>query len=53
VLSYTLIKTSRTYKELKRKDASSHQIYKKELVLKLVSIGVIFGTILFFLIRHL
>jgi hypothetical protein len=53
LLSYTLIKTSRTYKELKRKDAALHLIYKKELVLKLVSIGVIFGTILFILIRHL
>lgn len=52
-LSFILIKTSRVYKELKRKDAALHLIYKKELVLKIVSIGVVFGTALFILIRHL
>lgn len=53
VLSFVLIRISRTYKVLKRKEAESHLIYKKELALKLVSIGVIFGTISFIFIRHL
>lgn len=53
VLSYVLIKTSRKYKELKRQSAQAYLIYKKEIVLKIVSLGVIFATVLFILIRHL
>lgn len=52
-LSFVLIKISRSYKTLKLKEVSSFLIYKKEIVLKLLSIGVIFGTILFIMIRHL
>ena len=53
ILSYVLIKTSRRYKQLKRESAQTSLIYKKELVLKLVSVGVICGTVLFVLIAHL
>ncbi len=53
VLSYVLISTSRKYKQLKREDAHASLIYKKEIVLKLVSMGVICGTVLFVLITHL
>src|SRR5574341_2272847 len=44
VLSYILIKTSRTYKELKRQSVDNTKIYKKEIILKIVSIGVIVST---------
>ena len=53
ILSYVLIKTSRKYKQLKRESVQTSLIYKKEMVLKLVSGGVICGTILFVLITHL
>jgi len=53
ILSYILIKTSRIYKNLKKQSAKTSLIYKKEIVLKLISSGVILSTILFFLIRHL
>jgi len=52
VLSYVLIKTSRKYKDLKRMSAEASLIYKKEVILKLVSIGVISVTIVLVLIRH-
>lgn len=53
ILSYILIKTSCIYKNLKKQSAEISLIYKKEIVLKLISLGVILSTILFFLIRHL
>jgi len=53
ILSYVLIKTSRKYKDLKRLSAEASLIYKKEVILKLVSVGVIFVTIALVLIRHL
>jgi hypothetical protein len=53
ILSYILIKTSGIYKNLKKQSAEISLIYKKEIVLKLISSGVILSTILFFLIRHL
>ena len=53
ILSYILIKTSRKYKELKRQSAEFSLIYKKEIVLKVVSIGVISATAVFILVRHL
>jgi len=52
VLSYVLIKTSRKYKDLKRMSAEASLIYKKEVILKLVSVGVISVTIVLVLIRH-
>ncbi len=53
ILSYILIKTSRKYKELKRQSAEFSLIYKKEIILKVVSIGVISATAVFILVRHL
>ncbi len=53
VLSYILIKTSYIYKNLKKYSAGTSLIYKKEVILKLISSGVILSTVLFFLIRHL
>ncbi len=53
ILSYILIKTSGIYKNLKKQSAEISLIYKKEIVLKLISSGVILSTILFFLIRYL
>ncbi len=51
-LSYILIKTSRVYKELKRQSADYSKIYKKEIVLKIISIGVIVSTISYFILRQ-
>lgn len=53
ILSYILIKTSSKYKELKRQSAEFLLIYKKEIILKVVSIGVISATAVFILLRHL
>ncbi|MGI0089034.1 MAG: hypothetical protein ACREAF_01640 [Nitrosopumilaceae archaeon] len=52
-LSYILIRTSRQYKELKRQSADYSVIYRKEIILKLVSMGVIAGTISYFILRHI
>ena len=52
-LSYILIKTSRRYKKLKRQSVAYSETYKKEIILKLVSIGVIAGTISYFFLRHI
>lgn len=52
VLSYILIKTSRKYKDLKKQSMDCLEIHKKEMILKIVSIGVIASTVLYFIIRH-
>ena len=51
--SYVLITTSRKYKDLKRQNANYEKYYKKEIILKIVSFIVIFGTIFFFALRYL
>ena len=51
--SYVLITTSRKYKDLKRQNANYEKYYKKEIILKIVSFVVIFGTIFFFALRYL
>ncbi len=51
--SYILISTSKKYKSLKQQNANHETYYKKELILKIVSSVVIFGTILFFILRYL
>lgn len=51
--SYVLITTSQKYKELKRQNANYEMYYKKEIILKIVSSVVIFGTIFFFVIIYL
>jgi hypothetical protein len=52
VLSYILIKTSRKYKDLKKQSADYSKIYKNEMILKIISIGVIVSTISYFILRH-
>jgi hypothetical protein len=52
-VSYVLITTSRKYKDLKRQNANYEKYYKKEIILKIVSFVVIFGTIFFFIFRYL
>lgn len=52
VLSYILIKTSRKYKDLKKQSTDCSEIYKKETILKIISIGVIASTVFYFILRH-
>jgi hypothetical protein len=52
ILSYILIKTSRQYKELKRDSVDYTAVKKKEITLKIISIGVMIGTVLFFILRY-
>lgn len=51
--SYLLINVSRKYKILKQQNVPYEIFHKKEIILKLVSSTVIFGTIFFFVLRHL
>ena len=51
-LTYILILNSRPYKILKQTNRDSKEIKKRELILKLLSIGVIFGTLSFFTIKY-
>ncbi|AFS81905.1 hypothetical protein [Candidatus Nitrosopumilus sediminis] len=50
-LSYILIVTSRKYKQLKKENQKTY--YKNEIILKSISLSVIFSTILFFMLRYL
>lgn len=52
LLSYILIKTSRQYKQLKKDSSDYFIIKKKEFLLKIISLGVMCGTILFFILRY-
>ena len=52
-LSYVLIKTSQKYKELRHQSTDYSSIYKREVILKIVSVGVIAGTISYFVLRHI
>lgn len=52
VVTYVLITNSRTYKLLKKNNADTKLIRKKEIILKLITITVITGTIAFFLFRY-
>ena len=52
-VSYILITTSKKYKILKQQNANYEIYYKKETILKIVSITVIISTILFFVLRYL
>lgn len=51
-ITYVLIKNSRPYKILKQTNGSIKEIKEREIVLKLLSIGVIFGTSSFFAVRY-
>jgi len=52
LLSYILIKTSRRYKHLKKESVDYSAIKKKEAILKIISLGVMIGTALFFILRY-
>lgn len=52
VITYVLIVTSRRYKELKRNGGDPNTIRKKEMVLKMLALGVLVATVVFFAIRY-
>ena len=51
--SYLLITTSRKYKDLKRQNARYEIFHQKETVLKMTSLAVIAGTVLYFVLIQL
>lgn len=51
-ITYVLIINSRKYKLLKRNNGDESSIKKKEIFLKIITLGVIIGTILFFILRY-
>ncbi len=51
LVTFALITTSKQYKLLRRNGGNVDTIKKKERILKLITIGVISGTIIFFFIR--
>jgi hypothetical protein len=52
LITYVLIVNSRKYKLLKRSDGNESNIKKKETILKLITLGVILGTVFFFIWRY-
>ncbi|WP_316506516.1 hypothetical protein [Nitrosopumilus sp.] len=52
IITYILIKNSRPYKILKQTNGDINEIKKKEIILKLLSVGVVVGTLIFFIIRY-
>ena len=50
-ITLVLITTSRKYKELKRNSSDQKQIKNKELILKLITLVVLVGTSVFFMLR--
>lgn len=52
IVTYVLIKTSRQYKILKSENGNPSIIKRKEGILKIITIGVISFTIVFFIIRY-
>ncbi|MHB8602503.1 MAG: hypothetical protein ACYC6W_06475 [Nitrosotalea sp.] len=53
LLSYVLIKISKKYKKLRLESSDNSSINKQEIILKLISIGVIAFTILYVVLRML
>ncbi len=51
LITYFLIITSRKYKELKRSFGDIYLMNKKENILKMITFGVISGTVIFFILR--
>ena len=51
-LSYLLIKTSQKYKDLRRNSADHSKTYRQEIILKLISVGVIAVTVSYFVSRY-
>lgn len=52
LITYILIITSRSYKLLKQTNGDINIIRRKEIVLKLLLLGVIVGTIVFFVVKY-
>ncbi len=51
MITYGLITTSRKYKELKSSYADESLTSKKEFILKIITCGVVIGTVVFFILR--
>jgi hypothetical protein len=51
IITYVLIITSRKYKHLKRNNGNYVEIKKCEIILKVITIGVLIGTAIFFVLR--
>ncbi len=51
LITYSLIINSRKYKELKRSFGDVALIHKKVVTLKIITFGVIAGTVIFFILR--
>jgi hypothetical protein len=52
LVTYVLITISKQYKSLKRNNGDPHIIKKKERILKLITVGVVVSTVIFFIIRY-
>lgn len=52
LITYVLITNSRPYKILKQTNGDINEIRKKERILKLLSLSVVFGTMVFFGIKY-
>ena len=51
IITYVLITTSRKYKHLRRNNGNHSEIKRCEVILKLLTIGVLVGTVIFFVVR--
>lgn len=51
-LSYILIKTSRRYKRLRQETPENANVFREEIVLKILSLGVIAATLAYFVSRY-
>jgi len=51
-LSYLLIKTSQKYKEFRRNSEDNLKIHRQEILLKIISVGVIAVTVSYFVLRY-
>jgi len=52
LVTYALITISKQYKSLMRNNGDVYSIKKKERILKLITIGVVVSTIIFFIIKY-
>ncbi len=52
LVTYALITISKQYKLLKRNNGDEYSIKKKERILKLITIGVVVSTVIFFIIKY-
>ena len=51
IITYVLITTSRKYKHLRRNNGNHSEIKRCEVILKLLTIGVLVGTVIFLAVR--